>query len=644
MSTDIGLIVVSFLPNCAAYWFIYQLFLNRRDLRSKQFGYIEFWCGLIGLLYLYFSIVALVMLSFFSENDIVNLILLVGSIASGLIAYIYATETSARESVIEAREKYISDNSAAIDKFPEYIGTSTVVQDIVKSARIPEGFVGPVTAVLDSHVGETKGITRTELIAKLRESENPRYVLEYALAEQMPGKVAAHDVAVEVSGLFMDAPKVLEYSPDGVPLRQFISAPRGCTLPKELIEQLLNIPARLTLPDGLRITHHQIISSSGHGKTSLIQSMILDDIEENAAIVVIDSQNRMINELAERVPQDRLILIDPEHCPPAMNMFDKAGTDEKSVANALELYEYIFSALEAGMTSKQTLVYRYFSRLCMVVPGASLATMRDMLKPGGIDPYQQYIDQLGENAKTFFDECAQTRNQYSETRQEVQRRLLTVLQSDTFARMLGGAENKLNLSGALEAGKIVLVSTNKDMLKGNAALLGRIFLAQVMQVVMSRKDNPKRVYLYVDEFRDYAEDSEILINLFSQSRKYNLAMIICHQALSDLTPKLADSISTNTCIKMVGGVSVEDATRMAKKVRLDEDSIGRLRIGEFYAWFKGLGTYAWSVDPNRLSRMPKLRDLSRIHQDMRDRYGVTEPRKAKIVFRKAKDVEEKGKW
>lgn len=645
MSTDIGVIVVSFLPNCAAYWFIYQLFLNRRDLRSKQFGYIEFWCGLIGLLYLYFSIVALVMLSFFSEKDIVDLILLVGLIASGLIVYIYAGETSAREGVIEARERYISDNSAAIDKFPEYIGKSLAVQDIVKAARIPEGFVGPVTAVLESHVDVVQGITRTELIAKLREAENPRYVLEYALAEQMPGKVPVQDIANEIFMLFMEAPKVLAYAPDGVPLRQFVYIRRGSTLSKELAEKLLSIPASLTLPDTLRTSHMHVVAGSGAGKTQLFQSLILDDLETDAAIVVIDSQGDLINGLAQHVPEDRLILIDPETCPPSLNIFSGKDKGERSVATAIELYEYIFSALDAQMTSKQSTAYRFLSRLLLAIPGANIHTMREILEPNGTAQYTQYIDEMGDTARSFFRNEFDNTKQFGETRQQILRRLYTVLENDTFSKMLGAPDNKLDMTAALDSGKVILINTAKPYLKQtSASLFGRIFIAQVMQSVMERGTHRRRTYLYIDEFQDYAEDSHVLFNMFEQSRKYGLGLIVAHQFLGQLPMKLAASISANTAIKFASGVSSNDVKVLAGQMRTEPYNIERLPKGTFMAWFKDLGAMSWPVELGRMEKMPPRNDLKSIQALMRDRYGVTEPRKAKIVFRKAKDVEEKGKW
>ena len=386
------------------------------------------------------------------------------------------------------------------------------------------------------------------------------------------------------------------------------------------LEKLKFVPV---LPYALRTEHHQILASPGHGKSQCITNMILDDLETDAAIVVIDSQGDLINSLATRVPADRLILIDPETCPPALNIFANGAEGEQETATAIELYEYIFSALDAKMTGKQALVYRYLSRLCMTVPGATINTMRDMLQPGGLVDYQEYIDRLGDNARAFFSEFQLSRNnQYGDTRQEVLRRLLMVLEGETFSRMLAASEMKINLAREIDAGKVILISTNKKLLKGGSSLLGRIFLAQVMQAVMSRPPGARRrTYLYIDEFADYAEDSHILLDLFSQGRKYELGMVVCHQNLDQLTPKLAAAISSSTAIKFAGGVSSTDAGTLANQMRTDKLMIDRQRKGTFLAYFKDIGVMPWPVDFGRIDRTPEVTELRTVQARMRELYG-----------------------
>ena len=157
-----------------------------------------------------------------------------------------------------------------------------------------------------------------------------------------------------------------------------------------------------SMPFAARFEHMHVVGGSGHGKTQLLQSLILRDIEKllsgKGSIVVIDSQGDMIRtilglaELSEMT--DRVVLIDPndiEH-PPCLNLFD-FGLDrlgrydpverEKLVNGAIALYEYMFGALlGAELTQRQGVIFRYLARLLMVVPGATIHTLR----PQGFRP------------------------------------------------------------------------------------------------------------------------------------------------------------------------------------------------------------------------------------------------------------------
>lgn len=379
-----------------------------------------------------------------------------------------------------------------------------------------------------------------------------------------------------------------------------------------------------TLPQSLRTEHMQILANPGHGKSTLLTQMFFEDLKTDAGIVVIDSQGDLINELAKRVPADRLILVDPETCPPALNMFARKIEGEQGISNALSLFEYIFGSLGVSMTGRQEMVYRYLSRLCMIIPGGSISTLRDMLQVGGTEPYQEYINQMNENARAFFKSYQQPKNnEFTETRQQVLIRLLKVLESDTFASMLGANTMALDIPQALSEGKVILVSTAKNFLDKGASLLGRIFVAQVMQAVRNRKPGDRRrVYLYIDEFADYAEDSSILLDCFSQGRKYELGMIVAHQNLGQLTPQLADTISSSTAIKFAGGVSSEDSRKLGNQMRTDYHLIDAQPKGTFLAYFKDMGVLPWKVQLGFMNTVPVITDLQAVQADMRARYGA----------------------
>jgi hypothetical protein len=75
---------------------------------------------------------------------------------------------------------------------------------------------------------------------------------------------------------------------------------------------------------------------------------------------------------------------------------------EKLVNGAIALYEYMFGALlGADLTQRQGVIFRYLARLMMVVPGATIHTLREFME----DPEstRKYFPKLDPVSKIFFE-------------------------------------------------------------------------------------------------------------------------------------------------------------------------------------------------------------------------------------------------
>jgi hypothetical protein len=349
--------------------------------------------------------------------------------------------------------------------------------------------------------------------------------------------------------------------------------------------------------------------------------MILDDIQTNATIIVIDSQSQIINNLVHVVPVNRLVHITPTDTayPLSINLFDKTMDPT--------LFEYVLSALDAGMTSTQSTVYRFVSRLVSIIPGGNIDTMRQILEKDGIIPFQSYLAELPPIAQAFFKNEFNTNKQYIETKQQILRRLYTVLENDIFANMFMSTENKLDMELEIEQGKVILIDTAKGTLSGTTfKIFGRFFIAQIAKSVFSRsKPYRNPVYLYIDEAADYFSDEDLLVDLFAQARKYNVGIIIAFQFLGQLPAKVSQAIMANTSIKLAGGVSSADRRSLANEMDCEPEFITMQPKGTFAAFYKNMALTTHKVELGRLEkRGRRSRDeLDRIRQIMRERYGRT---------------------
>ena len=417
------------------------------------------------------------------------------------------------------------------------------------------------------------------------------------------------------------------------------------------LAQFFDLTVPITIPQETRFEHQFIVAGSGHGKTQTLQNLILHDLQNvsqgEASIVVLDSQGDLINNIrnlqvfGEGSPlADRLVIIDPTDVeyPVSLNLFDvnmerinqySQLDRERMVNGILELYDFVLgSLLGAEMTQKQSVLFRYITRLLLHIPGATIHTFRELLEDGGSLKYQEYINQLQGSARAFFQSEFDSK-EFAQTKRQVVRRLWGILENQTFERMFSYPANKLDLYTEMNSGKVILINTAKDLLKETGTeIFGRFFIAMIAQAAQERsvipKDKRMPTFVYVDEASDYFDHNIGII--LSQARKYKVSMLTATQFLGQMDNKLQDAVFANTAIKFAGGVSAKDASILAREMRTDTATIENQEKLSFAAFIKGTTKQAisLSIKPGIMERLPRLNHDDFTHQveTMRVRYAT----------------------
>ena len=362
-------------------------------------------------------------------------------------------------------------------------------------------------------------------------------------------------------------------------------------------ENIFSAQVPFVIPDNVRFEHTHIIGGSGHGKTQLLQHLILNDLNKDdpPSLIVIDSQGEMLRKIQQlslfnsRLT-DRLIIIDPEQYSPALNMFDTTNSRaatystlhrEQLEAGVIELYNYVFAAIAAEMTSRQSTAFAFVARLMLAVPNATIHTLRELME----DPaptieqsrFRDAIERLDSTSRSYFQNQFFTKR-YSDLKQQIARRLYGVLSVPAFDRMFSAERNKLDMFDAMQSGKIVLINTSRSLLKSDAsALFGRYMIALVMRAVYERIAHADRhpAFLFVDEASEYFDDN--IQALLEQARKFNVGLVLAHQHLDQLSSGLRSAIAANTAIKLAGGVNDRDARALAPDMRTSAEFIGSMK-------------------------------------------------------------------
>jgi hypothetical protein len=489
------------------------------------------------------------------------------------------------------------------------------------------------------------------------------------VVEHIMAKILNEDI-VE-SGLFSRLSKKLEsnliVASGGNPgdPRGFSRAPKPPTKsdiksPNELVATYLRASPlfdffqqdiEFSIPTSSRFEHHHIVAGSGHGKTQTLQYLIGRDLEAvkagNRTIIVLDSQGdliRNIANLAEFAPggplHEKVVIIDPTDVewPVSLNLFD-VGIDrlkdydplerERLTNSILELYDFVLGTLlSAEMTQKQNVIFRYVTRLMLHIPNATIHTLRELMEPGSQEKFAPDIEKLTGSARHFFETEFSSR-EFEQTKKQVLRRLWGILENQTFERMFSHPRSKLDLFSEMNAGKVILINTAKDLLKEQGTeIFGRFFIAMIAQAAQERATLPKHdripTIVYIDEAADYFDRNIGII--LAQARKYNVGMVLAHQYLGQLEPRLQEAFGANTSIKFAGGVSAKDARTLAPMLYCEPGFIEAQSKGCFAVHIRGVTKSAvpLTFPFGFLEQMPQMNPSDKVilKSRMRQLYAV----------------------
>jgi Type IV secretion-system coupling protein DNA-binding domain len=421
------------------------------------------------------------------------------------------------------------------------------------------------------------------------------------------------DADVSEAGLFYSFRDDMERklcAASGIPWKERFSSKRKVDLPSEkkglpdaelialytedtLLSNLFTLPIPIVVPDEVRFEHTHIVGGTGHGKTQLLQYLIMHDLhralDTNMSLVVIDPDGSLIRTISqtdyfgEYLLADRAIFIDPSEVdrPVSLNLFDvshlegaDARTRETIENNTIELFEYFFDALLGSeLTGKQTTLFRYLGLLLMQIPGGNIHTLRKIMED--VRPYKPYIEKLPDTARAFFETRFASKDLQA-TKTQVLSRLWGVLSNRSLDRVLSGTKNSINFDDALQSGKIIFIHTSKENLgEEGSAIFARMMVALIGQALIRRAAIPAQertdTFIYIDEAEGVVDQT--LVRLLAQTRKYRGAITIAHQHLDQLTPSARAGVFANTSIKLAGGMSAKDASALASEMRTKPETL-----------------------------------------------------------------------
>src|SRR3990167_1341581 len=341
-----------------------------------------------------------------------------------------------------------------------------------------------------------------------------------------------------------------------------------------------------------RRRHMYIVGKSGVGKSKLLELLIRQDVAYGHGVCLIDPHGDVIQEILDFVPEERIkdvVVIDPSDTkfPVSFNPMQNIHPEMKHQLTQ-GLIEVLEKQFGANWTPRLEHVFRFTSLALLDYPETTLSGMVSMLTDRN---YRQRVIEYIEDemVKKFWAvEFADWSEKFdTEAIIPLVNKLGQFLSNPLLRNIFAQKENKIDFETAMNSKKILLISLSKGKLgEENSSFFGAMFITKIYQAGMARASMPENerrdFYLYIDEFQNVVTTT--FEQLFAESRKYGINIVVAHQYMAQLLPPVLATVLGNIGSMVVFRVGGEDAKKLEPEMTpiFKASDMINLGVREFY--------------------------------------------------------------
>lgn len=336
-----------------------------------------------------------------------------------------------------------------------------------------------------------------------------------------------------------------------------------------------------------------ILGKTGTGKSTLIQNMVISDIERNG-LALIDPHGDLAEDILHFIPQERIkdvIYFNPGDLqyPVAFNPLEKVDPDHRHlvVSGLICVFKKIWPEFWGPRLEH---ILRHSLLTLLEYPKSSLLDLPRLLTDkefrikisGGVSNQQVRDFWFLE----FEKYSAWLR---SEAISPILNKIGQFLTSIPLRNIVGQKENTFDLRKVMDEGKILIVNLAKGKIgEDNSSLLGAMIVTKIQLAALSRADLPederRPFYLYVDEIHNFLTLS--FSDILSESRKYGLNLTLAHQYIEQLDEKIRAAIFGNVGTIISFKVGAEDAKYLAREFYPVFEEVDLANLPNYHIYLK----------------------------------------------------------
>lgn len=316
-------------------------------------------------------------------------------------------------------------------------------------------------------------------------------------------------------------------------------------------------------------THDKLLSiycigKTGTGKTTLLESLILQDIYAGRGITLFDVHGDLVKNILAQIPEHRkqdVVFIDPTdpQCQWSYNPLRKVSPEYRSLvaSGLLEVFQKMFDTNSWG--SKMEHLLRVILLSLLSQESSNFTHITRILNDEHFR--MKCIENIeNEDIKRFWIK------EFPDYRKgdflTIYNKVGAFLAHPAIKRLLvpDSSKTPLILRTVLGNSKILILNFSKGLLGSDSAyILGSLFLSSLSSAGFSRasmtESERKYHFIYLDECHNYT--NKTIISMLSELRKYRISLVLAHQYIKQISPEIRDAILGNvgTIISFRTGLS-----------------------------------------------------------------------------------------
>lgn len=385
-----------------------------------------------------------------------------------------------------------------------------------------------------------------------------------------------------------------------------------------------------------RTKHVYVIGKTGMGKSTLLENMAIQDIENGNGFAFIDPHGKTAELLLDYIPEERkkdvlyFAPFDMDY-PVSFNVMEDVGADKRHlvVSGLMNAFKKIW---EDQWSARMEYILNNTLLALLEYPNSTILGVNRMFADKA---YRKKVvaNVTDPSVKAFWEnEFAKYSDRFAtEATAAIQNKVGQFISNPLIRNIIGQPKSSFDIREIMDNKKILIINLSKGLVgDSNANLLGSFLITKIYLAAMSRADVSQaemnklpNFYFYVDEFQSFANES--FAEILSEARKYKLNLTIAHQYIEQMSEEVREAVFGNVGTFLTFRVGAYDAEVLEKEFAPEFTAEDLVNLGKFQIYIKlmvdALGSRPFSATSMPPIEAPKISYKDAIIAFSREKFG-----------------------